>query len=113
MIGRKLLILQGGQVFHNEEAIFKTPYLEEWKHLTVKSIRRYGYAGLVATIRLYVRTSGFLNNTYQKIKTKIKERGRKSINSDRKEISKFLRVISEYKHKIREIKHRIKEEENL
>lgn len=116
MIGRKLIMIQNGVVLHKEEFVFKTPFLEEWKHLTIKNMKKHGYAGLVATIRFYVRSSNLLKNKYQEVKVKVKNiRGKKS-NSDlenKREISKFLKIISEYKHKIREIKRKVKKEEDL
>ena len=116
MVERKLVMLKNGVLLHREETFFKAPYLEEWKHLTSKNVKRHGYTVLVATIRFYVRFSNLLKNKYQEIKIKIKNiRSRKSNSnlSGKQEISKFLKIISEYKYKIREIKHKIKEEENL
>ena len=116
MIGKKLVLLKNGQILSREETFLKAPYLEEWKHLTVKNIKKHGYTGLVATIRLYVRSSNLLKNKYQEVKIRIKNVRKKSQNgglSEKKEASKFLKMISEYKHKIREIKHKIHEEENL
>jgi hypothetical protein len=116
MIGRKLIMLQNGTVFYKEEAVLKTPYLEELKDLTLKNVKKHSYTGLVAIIRFYVRLSNFLKNKYQEVKTKIKniqKRNSEGESLDRQEISKFLKIISEYKHKIKEIKHKIKEEENL
>ena len=114
MIGRKLVMLQNGQVQNKEETILKAPYLEEWKHLTIKNIKKHGYIGLVATIRFYIRSSNFLKNKYQEVKIKIKNIRSKNSNGnspEKREVSKFLKMISEYKHKIRKIKHKIKEEE--
>jgi hypothetical protein len=114
MIGRKLFLLKNGQVLQKEETISKVPYLEEWKHLTVKNMKKHGYLGLVATIRFYVRSSNFLKNKYQEVKIKIKNMRSKNQNGDfgeKREVNKFLKMISEYKHKIREIKHKIHEEE--
>jgi hypothetical protein len=113
MIGRKLVLLKNGQILRKEETILKVSYLEEWKHLTIKNIKKHGYAGLVATVRFYVRSSNLLKNKYQEAKIKIKNIRAKNLNSDsgEKKENKFLKMISEYKHKIREIKHRIKEEE--
>jgi len=114
MIGRKLVVLQDNQVLNKEEFFLKTQFLNEWKYLTVKNIKKHGYAGLVATIRFYVLSINFLKNKYQAIKIKIKNiRGKKLNTEEKKEVSGFLKMISEYKHKIREIKHKIKEEENL
>jgi len=114
MLGRKFLMLQNGQAFEKQELIFKTPHFQEWKYMVIKNIKKYGYAGLVVTIRLYFRSANLLVNKYQEIKIEIKNRYDKKRNKNpnqQKEVSKFLKVISEYKHKIRKIKHKIKEEE--
>jgi len=116
MIGRKLMLLQNGQVLQKEETVFRTPNLEEWKYLTVKNIKKYGYLGLVTTIRFYIRGTNFLKNKYREVRIKIKnmrERNSNGESAEKREASGFLKMISEYKHKIREIKHKIKEEENL
>ena len=116
MIGRKLIILRGGQVAHESEAILNTLYLEEWKQAAVKSIRKYSYFGLVSVIRFYFRFSNLLKNKYQELKIKAKSmRGKKSNGekTEPREASKFLKMISEYKYKIRRIKRQIKEEEDL
>lgn len=112
MIGRKLVMLQNGKVISGEKVLLEIPYIKEIKHITIKNIKKHHHAGLVATIRFYVRFSNFLKNKYQEAKIKIKNRNKEShIGSEKKEISKFLKIISEYKHKIREIKHKIKKEE--
>jgi len=114
MIGRKLILLQNGAVFPKEEVFWETRHLEKLKHSTVKNIKKHSYAGLVGTIRFYVRFSSFLKNKYQEVKIKIKNihSGRAESDSpEKREISKFLRMVSEYKNKIKEIKHKIKEEE--
>lgn len=113
MIGRKLLVLQDGQIL-TEEEILQTPILEEWKHSTVTNVKKHGYNLLVIIIRLYVRSSNFIKNKYQEFKTKLQNiNSSNTISEDKQEISKFLKVISDYKHKIRKIKQKIKEEENL
>lgn len=112
MIGKKLIILQNIQALHNEEINFKNSHLEEWKHLTIKGLKKHSYNGLVSIIRAYIHSVDFLKKKYQNIKDiLIKKINNNS--SQKKEISKFLKVVSDYKYKIREIKDRVKEEENL
>lgn len=114
MIGRKLLVLQNGEILSNEEIILKTEYIEEWKHASIKNIKKYGYILLVITIRIYFRCINFIKNKYQEFKKRLKNIRHKNISNiseEKKQISKFLKIISEYKQKIREIKHKIKEEE--
>lgn len=114
MIGRKLLILQNGQMTYKEnaETFLKAQYLEELKYTVIKTIKKHSYTGLVAIIRFYFRGTNLLKNKYQAVKTKIKNLRSKNLKDDeKKEVSKFLKMISEYKQKIRAIKHKIKEEE--
>ena len=118
MIGKKLFMLQNGQMTYEEsaETFLKAQHLEELKHSAIKTIKKHSYAGLVATIRFYFRGTFFLKNKYQEIKIRVKNMHNKNPIKDsenKREISKFLKIISEYKQKIRAIKHRIKEEENL
>ena len=112
MIGRKLVIIQGNSEIVN---IKEDPYLEEWKHTTVKNIKKYSYLLLVAIIRTYVHSSNFIKLKYQELKLKIKNRFGKNKEKEEaeKEASKFLKMITDYKHKIRKIRRQIKEEEDL
>jgi hypothetical protein len=114
MIGKKLAILQNGQISHREETISKEAFLEEWKYNALKNIRKYSYFGLVASVRFYLHFSNFLKIKYQVVKTKIKNNlGKKSNENkmEKREASNFLKMISEYKYKIRKIKYQIKKEE--
>lgn len=114
MVGRKVATLEHEQIAHHEEVLFEIPHLEKVKRLTVTNLRKYGHAGLVETVRFYLRSMNFLKNKYQEVKTKIKERSeKKQTDGQNKKISEFLKIIGNYKHKIREIKHKIKKEENL
>jgi len=120
MIGRKLLMLQNGQISYRDDAetFLKAQYFEELKHSTIKTIKKHRYTGLVTIVRIYVRSSNFIKNKYEQVKIKIKNIYLKKIRSEtevkeKQEVPKFLKIISEYKNKIREIKHKIKEEENL
>jgi hypothetical protein len=116
MIGRKLVMLQNGQmqILSKEEIILKTPYLEELKQVTVKKLKVAGHKGLVETIRFYIKSSNLLKNKYQDVKIRVKSIRRKDLEeTEKKEISKFLKIISEYKRKIRKIKEKVKKEENL
>ena len=110
MIGRKLIMLQNVHVLNKKGDVLKALYLEEWKYLAIKGIKKHSYNGLVLIIKFYVQSTDFFKNKYQNIKdrylTKLNDDS-----PDKREISKFLKIISEYKHKIKEIKHKIKEEE--
>ena len=114
MVGRKLSMLQSGQLSPRQEPVSEIEYLEEWKHLALKSVKRHGYAALVVTIRFYVQSSNLLKNKHREIKLWMKDmRGKKANGSSEEKqiVNNFLKMISEYKHKIREIKHKIKKEE--
>jgi hypothetical protein len=113
MIGRKLLVLQNGQMTYKEsaETFLEAQHLERLKHAAIKTIKKHSYNGLVLIIRLYFRGTNLLRKKYQAIKIKIKNIRSKNKNDEKKEVSKFLKMISEYKQKIRVIKHKIKEEE--
>ncbi|MFA5932026.1 MAG: hypothetical protein WC793_01455 [Candidatus Paceibacterota bacterium] len=119
MIGRKLLLLQNGEMTYKDsaETFLKVQYLEELKHEALKNIKKHSYIGLVTAIRLYVRSSNLLKNKYQEAKVKVNEKlskygSRKNGDlQERQEVNKFLKMISDYKYKIRAIKHKIKEEE--
>ena len=117
MIGRKLVLLQNGQIRDDntaEEISFGIHHLQKIKHLTVANLKKYEHKALVETLRLYVKTANLLKNKYQAIKIKIRDiKMRNHANGEKKEISKFLKIIGDYKNRIREIKHKIKKEENL
>lgn len=114
MIGRKLLLLQDGQIIQIERSIFEDPYLlEKLQHVTIKNTKKHSFALLVSVIRLYFRTSNLTKNTYKTIKVKIEniKGGKPKDSQKKKEVSKFLKMIGDYKYKIRELKEKIKEEE--
>ena len=121
MIGRKLALVQSGQIPsetypENRDSFLKAQYFEELKHSAIQIIKKQGYNGLVATIRFYFRLKNFLKKKYKDLKIKIENirlKNSNNIANEKKEVSKFLKMISEYKQKIRVIKHRIKEEESL
>jgi len=117
MLGRKLVLVRNGLAESGEHFHPFVPDLIKIKYLTQKSVKRYGYLVLVATLRWHIRFSNLLKYQYQKIKTVLKEMTHKHITlqgdtpPETREVSGFLKMISEYKHKIRNIKHKIKEEE--
>ncbi len=116
MIGRKLVLLESGRLSYERKDVPRVPYAEEIKRQAVKSAKKHAYRGLVGAIRLYVRASHFLKNTYEEMKTSIRTMRRKDEGgeaSEKKEASGFLKRVSEYKRKIRRIKQKVKEEENL
>ncbi len=121
MIGRKLMIIRRGDTItlHHEDVLFEIPYIKEVKTITAKNARKYGYLGLVATIRLYLRSTSLVKYFYRDTKVKIKDVIEKNKNRlplsarENQEISKFLKSISDYKGKIKKIKYKIKEEEGF
>ena len=114
IIGRKLLVLENIGIVQQENISFELPYLDEVKEVTTHNVKKYGYATLVITLRLYFRSANILKQKFEEMRNKIKRmRKHNNIESEKKEISKFLKIIGEYKHKIRDIKHRISKEESL
>lgn len=110
MIGRKLVMVQNGDVISREAISFEPSYLEELKNVFLENTKKYSYVGLVLIIRLYVRFTNFLKSRYQEIKNSFLKN---DIEGEKKEISKFLKIISDYKQRIRRIKHKIREEEKI
>jgi hypothetical protein len=121
MIGRKLVSVRQGDsmVIDSEEVLFEIPYINEVKELTTKNVKRYGYLGLVTTIRLYFRSSNLVKHAYRGTKGKVKiviEKNRNLLPKsplENQEVSRFLESVSEYKQKLSKIKHKIKEEEKV
>ena len=117
MFSRKLVLLknEGIQIEQVEGVILELPFVKEIKHLTIRQLKRYGYIGVVTSIRLYFRGVNLAKVEYNKIKEKLSSVDKsKWINDiEKREVNKFLKVVSNYKHKIRQIKHQIKEEENI
>ncbi|MDR3519896.1 MAG: hypothetical protein P4L63_03375 [Candidatus Pacebacteria bacterium] len=115
MIGRKLVMFPDGQGLH-KNATTKDSYLEEWKYIIIKNGKKYGYLGLVASVRAYVHFVSFLKRKYTTVKMKLSQvldKKFKKGSVQKREVSGFLKMISEYKYKIRKIRHQIKEEEDL
>ena len=108
------MVMQEGVVVHSSENLIRDSY-EEWKHATIKNIKKYSYVRLVGTIRFYVHALNFIKRQYETLKVKVKNiiAKKKKNNVVKTEPSKFLKMISDYKHKIRKIRHQINEEENL
>lgn len=108
MIGKKLMMVQNGEIVIDKGVVFEIPFIKEVKDLTSRSTHTIINTILVVTIRLYVKITNFFKNKYREM---IVRKTEGQIDGEKKEISKFLKIISEYKHKIRRIKHKIKEEE--
>jgi hypothetical protein len=117
MIGRKLRMIQNGQITVQgsiEEISFKFPAIEEWKQIAAKGIKKYSYSFLVAIIRFYFRSINILKMWYQKIRVRFSRLSKKStLVPEKKETSKFLKIVSSYKRKIRKIKEKVRKEESL
>jgi hypothetical protein len=116
MFGRKLaMIKEGGEIIENNQNTLEVPYVAEIKHITVRKVRRFGYVGLVTTIRLYFRSKNLIKTKYEDLKTKMKQVHKNEMleGTNKKEMSRFLKVMSDYKNKVRRIKHQIEEEEKI
>lgn len=112
MFGRKLSLVKNGKIKEASTLSPETYYTEKIKHLTLKKIKQYGYAGLVIIMRLYFRSKNLLKSKYEELKNRIKKIGENKTEVREEDASKFLKVVSDYKQKIRNLKHQIKEEEN-
>ena len=118
MVGRKLAIVQSGEILTKE---YPHPFIADFqkiKSITLIGIKRYGYLSIVSIIRFHVKSTNLLRDKYQEIKNKLKDKiwqsQNENIKSEMQGVSNFLKTISDYKKKIKEIKDRIsKEEENL
>lgn len=118
MIGRKLVLTNIQKNEYTEKFVFEPFDLDEIKHITIKKLKRYGFIILVITLRISIKSSHSLKNTYNKIKNKTiqiidKNLFYKSKKHEEKEVSNFLKMVSDYKHRIRQIKHKIREEEGI
>ncbi len=116
MVGRKLALVNSGNVVTQEHPHVFVPDLVKIRHMTKVNAKRYGYLMLLITLRLYVRTVNLLKSQYRELETRIKNMRKKkgvSGTEEEQEASKFLKMISEYKHKIRAIKQKIHEEEKM
>lgn len=115
MIGRKFFLIQNGIILSQTENTPIAPhFFDEWKQSAVKNFKKYGYAGLVGSIRIYFRVNNVFKNKYEELKLKIKNTYNKKRNTEneiKREANKFLKMVSEYKNKVRKIKERVKEEE--
>lgn len=118
MVGRKLAIIQNGEILTKEYPHPFVSDLQKIKSITLIAINRYGYMSIVLLIRLQIKSTNFLKNKYKEIKNNIKNKIHQNQNGDTtgdvKEVSNFLKTISDYKKKLKNIKDRISnEEENL
>lgn len=122
LITRKILALNSsGEVYYKNKDVdleFELPDLDEVKEFTNKRLKKYGYALLVVTLRLYVLGSSKVKKgaiaLYNKIEQKLKKlTGKKTVLEQNKEASGFIKTMSEYKKKINKITHKIKQEEGI
>jgi hypothetical protein len=115
MIGRKMMVLNASGTQKTHEEMLGIPLFEEFRASALKNVRKYGYIGLVITMRTYFKSTSFLKKKIADAKTQAKIIGERSkiLNSvkENKEASKFLELVSDYKHKLRKIKKEIQEEE--
>lgn len=111
MIGRKLGKVDALGIPDGHE--YEIPYIKEVGPGAVRNAKKYGHAGVVMGVRMYVKSSKTLRNTYKKVKITVKNLHTPKPGEKEKEISKFLKGVSDYKRKVRAIKNKIsREEEN-
>lgn len=122
LITRKIFALNSsGEVYHKNKDVdleFELPDLDEVKEFTNKKLKKYGYALLLVTLRLYVLGSNQVKKgsitLYNKVEQKVKKMiGKKTTPENTKEASGFIKTISDYKKKISKITHKIKQEEGI
>lgn len=121
MIGRKLLLINKGEVphIHYVDEIFLSKILDfnKIKYLTIENLKKTEYILIWITIRTYLISKNFINkkkkDIAEKIKNKLNKNRDENILKEKKEVSKYIKIISEYRQKIRKIKHKIKEEEGI
>ncbi|MEO5635214.1 MAG: hypothetical protein ABIS26_02055, partial [Candidatus Paceibacterota bacterium] len=63
MVGRKLPKLEEGELLP-ENGEYDIPYIKEVGPGAVRHAKKYGHAGVVMGIRMYVKSSKSLRNTY-------------------------------------------------
>ena len=110
MIRRKLVLIRGGNIVHEESIHRLIPDFQTIKYTIQKKTKQGGYVATVTIIRIYVQSGNLLKNAYDKTKTKIRNLKKIENRIEEKEASKFLKMISEYKHKVKTIKKQIEEE---
>jgi hypothetical protein len=121
MIGRKLMMIQSGQIETREKISLEIPDSQKIKHAAIRNAKKYGYMALVGTLRTYIRSTNFLKQKGAELKDRVKNKinvyfpNKHTEKVERKEgeVSSFLKTVSEYKHKIKHIKHQIKKEEGI
>jgi hypothetical protein len=119
MIGRKMVVLSGREAEMTQhlsgDDVPVIPFFEDMKNAAGKNAKKYGYIGLVLTLRTYFKSTNFIKKKAVEAKDKVKSIGEKSkiINTvkERGEASKFLELVTDYKHKLRKIKKEIQDEE--
>src|SRR3989344_8158728 len=79
MIGRRVIMTSDGQVMEKEYTHPLVPDLQNIKHLTLQSIRKFGHLSVVAVLRIYFKLSNILKNKYMEIKDEIKDLGKKNM----------------------------------
>jgi hypothetical protein len=117
LFGRKLLVLEGGEISTMEQPLaFEITVWQEVKRAGRRHLKRYGYKGLVITVKLYMRSASFLKQKQKEMGLKIKDTAYRYMGNRKiyggKQVSKFGKLLGEFRYKLRRIKHQIAEEEN-
>ena len=118
MLGRKLMFTNFEEIQHLSKFTIEPINLDEVKFIVIKKAKKYGYIILITTLRVSIKSSHLVKNSYGKVKAKVRNKINKHLSHKErihkeKEVSSFLKMVSDYKRKIRQIKHRIKEEEGI
>jgi len=119
MVGRKLSLVPTETHKLRRDDSFEIPHFDALKDMGTQSVKKYAYATLVLTLKLYIRSTNMLKYQYQQLEKQIKLASTKHLSplelkKTEEKASRFLDKISEYKYRIRKIKKKIAaEEENL
>lgn len=116
MVGRKLSAVPTEAHKLRSEDSFEIPHFDALKDMGAQSIKKYAYATLVLSLKLYIRSTNILKYQYQQLEDQIKHARTKHLSPEElkakeDKASRFLDLISEYKYKIRKIKRKIAAEE--
>ena len=116
MVGRKLSLVPTETHQQRQSDSFEIPHFDALKDMGTQSVKKYAYATLVLSLKLYIRSTNMLKYQYLELEKQIKNARTKHLSPEElkakeEKASRFLDKISEYKYRIRKIKRKIAAEE--
>lgn len=115
MLGRRISLIDKGEVLVLEGAKFEVPYLKEAKRIGINSAKHFEHEVLVIVVRYYMNLSNVVRHLYRETKKGFHRINTKDHPSGEKiekiQVSKLLKMIEDYQDRIEHIKHQIREEE--